>query len=200
MQIDVSLNYSPCYPFAFRGAVVASTSHRNAFALRLLYLLCMWHKTWRRYLRLFVYLHQRRAAHPPQEEGETIPFEVLRRYIQYARQQQQPLLSLDARDALKNFYVQTRWAAMPRWLVYVSSLAFSFSISYAQVQHCLRLLAFSVTEGPSCSVTFLSVEDQPRGVLAATAVRRGVRLGKMSEKTRDLLREKFLSLSVSWSL
>lgn len=53
-------------------------------------------------------LHARRAAHPPQEQGETIPFEVLRRYIQYARQQQQPLLSLDARDALKNFYVQTR--------------------------------------------------------------------------------------------
>ncbi|CDI83616.1 DNA replication licensing factor, putative [Eimeria acervulina] len=53
-------------------------------------------------------LHARRAAPPPQEDGETIPFEVLRRYIQYARQQQQPLLSLDARDALKNFYVQTR--------------------------------------------------------------------------------------------
>lgn len=51
---------------------------------------------------------QRRAAPPPQEEGEIIPFDVLRRYIQYARQQQQPLLSLDARDALKNFYVQTR--------------------------------------------------------------------------------------------
>ncbi|CDJ47682.1 DNA replication licensing factor, putative [Eimeria brunetti] len=53
-------------------------------------------------------LHARKAAPLAHEEGETIPFELLRRYIQYARQQQQPLLSLDARDALKNFYVQTR--------------------------------------------------------------------------------------------
>ncbi|OEH75181.1 DNA replication licensing [Cyclospora cayetanensis] len=56
-------------------------------------------------LRMF---EQRRAEPPQHEEGEIIPFEVLRHYIQFARQQQQPLLSHDARDALKNFYVQTR--------------------------------------------------------------------------------------------
>ncbi|KAL8272184.1 hypothetical protein Esti_003912 [Eimeria stiedai] len=54
-------------------------------------------------------LHARRAAPPQQQgEGEVIPFEVLRKYIQFARQQQQPLLSHDARDTLKNYYVQTR--------------------------------------------------------------------------------------------
>ncbi|PFH32841.1 putative DNA replication licensing factor MCM5 [Besnoitia besnoiti] len=42
------------------------------------------------------------------EDEDVIPFEVLKNYIQFAKSLPPPLLGADARDALKNFYVQTR--------------------------------------------------------------------------------------------
>ncbi|PHJ16894.1 dna replication licensing factor mcm5 [Cystoisospora suis] len=46
------------------------------------------------------------AAAPGSEE--LIPFDVLKSYIQFAKALPAPLLGPDARDTLKNFYVQTR--------------------------------------------------------------------------------------------
>lgn len=47
------------------------------------------------------------ASKHKKEEGE-IPLSKLTRYIQYAKREIAPLLSKEARDSLRNFYVQTR--------------------------------------------------------------------------------------------
>ncbi|EPR56660.1 putative DNA replication licensing factor MCM5 [Toxoplasma gondii TgCatPRC2] len=53
-------------------------------------------------------LHAQKNVQRGNDDEEIIPFELLKNYIQFAKSLPPPLLGADARDALKNFYVQTR--------------------------------------------------------------------------------------------